>query len=82
VKPEPPSVTPEYLDLTTLATYSSIGRRSLERYLRDPAHPLPHYKPGGKVLVKISEFDRWIAERQHEPDVRKVVADVLARLKA
>jgi hypothetical protein len=35
--------------------------RKLRDYLSDPVRPLPHYRVGGKVLVRRSEFDSWIA---------------------
>ncbi len=33
----------------------------LRTYLSQSIRPLPHYRPGGKILVKRSEFDDWIA---------------------
>jgi excisionase family DNA binding protein len=50
-----------YLSLIALAEYSGLSVRTLRGYLAHPMHPLPHYRPGGKVLVKRSEFDAWMA---------------------
>ena len=49
-----------YYDLQTLAEYSSISVRSLRDYLSDPVNPLPSFCVKRKLLVRRSEFDRWI----------------------
>src|SRR5262249_50371051 len=68
-----------YLSLRALATYSGLSVRTLRQYLVDPAHPLPHHRVGGKVLVRRSEFDAWMAayRRVGQADVDALVADVL-----
>ena len=48
-----------YIPLRELSRYSGLSIRTLRHYLRDPAGPLPHYRVGGKVLVRRSEFDVW-----------------------
>jgi hypothetical protein len=71
-----------FLSLRALAIYSSIGIRRLRDYLEDPVHPLPCYRVGGKVLVRRSEFDTWMAQyrRVGRVDVDRVVAEVLREL--
>lgn len=71
-----------YLTLRTLADYSGCSIRWLRDRLADPHHPLPHYRVAGKVLVRRSEFDAWLARyrRVGRPDVERVVADVLDAL--
>ena len=73
-----------YLSLRALATYSGCSTRWLRSQLGDLHTPLPCFRlPGGKILVRRSEFDGWIA-RHHQvgrPDVTRVVADVLAGLR-
>ena len=49
-----------FLSLQALASYSGLSVRKLRDYLDDPARPLPHYRVGGKLLVRRSEFDAWI----------------------
>jgi excisionase family DNA binding protein len=59
----PDGLSDSYLSLRTLSQYSGISLRSLRRALSDRRHPLPHYRPGGrKVLVRRSEFDRWMRQ--------------------
>jgi hypothetical protein len=69
-----------YLSLRALAVYSGCSVRWLRDRLGDPHHPLPSYHPEGKVLVRRSEFDTWMARYRQvgRADVTAVVADVLA----
>ena len=71
-----------YLSLKALATYSELSVRKLRNCLRHPNHPLPHYRVDGKILIRRSEFDIWIAayRRVGDPDVDQIVDDVLAKL--
>jgi helix-turn-helix protein len=71
-----------FLGLQALATYSGLSRRKLRDYLIDPAHPLPCYRVGGKILVRRSEFDTWIARHREVGcgDVDRLVADALKDL--
>ncbi len=69
-----------YLPLKALTTYSGMSVRLLRDCLTDPAHPLPHYRHGGKILVRRSEFDRWMAAYRQvgAPDVDRVVNEVVS----
>src|SRR5713101_4688081 len=71
-----------FLSLRALAAYSGLSVRKLREYLDDPAHPLPCYRVGGKILVRRSEFDQWIASYRQlgRAEVHAIVADVLDRL--
>ncbi len=71
-----------YLPLKTLARYSGLSVRTLRGYLSHPAHPLPCYRVGGKVLVKKSEFDAWMEGFRTEPvpQLDAIVTEVLGRL--
>src|SRR5262245_56391924 len=71
-----------FLSLRALASYSGLGVRKLRDYLADPAHPLPCYRVGGKIVVRRSEFDTWIAayHQNGRADVGRIVSDVLRDL--
>jgi hypothetical protein len=73
-----------YLSLRALATYSGLSVRKLRDYFNDPARPLPCYRVGGKLLVRRSEFDTWIAAYRHagRADVDQIVSDVLRSLQS
>jgi hypothetical protein len=71
-----------FLSLKALAAYSGLGVRMLRTYLTDLTHPLPCYRVGGKILVRRSEFDGWIARHRQvgRSDVDRLVADALKGL--
>jgi hypothetical protein len=73
-----------FLGLSALAAYSNLSVRKLREYLQAPGHPLPHYRVGGKVLVRVSEFDRWIMAYRGRADTRvdAIVDDVVRTLRA
>jgi predicted DNA-binding transcriptional regulator AlpA len=74
-----------YLPLPELSTYSGLSVRTLRDHLRDPAHPLPHFQIGGRVVVKRSEYDRW-AEQFHRHSAAApedaLALDILASMRA
>jgi hypothetical protein len=85
-----------WLSLEALSQYSGLSVRSLRGYLADPHRPLPHYRMrephviatasgrprtvSGKILVRRSDFDRWMQSFRYVPDVDRIVSDVLADL--
>lgn len=71
-----------FLSLKSLASYSGLGVRKLRAHVADPVHPLPHYRIGGKIVVRRSEFDTWIAayRQMGRADVGQIVSDVLRSL--
>lgn len=77
-----------YLSLRALAAYSSLSERLLRSFLSAPEHPLPHYRVGGRVLVKRAEFDAWIQVFRHSEDdeaetiAERILADLDARPRA
>jgi len=77
------AVDDRYLSLRSLATYAGLSIRTLRGYLGRRHAPLPHYRIGGKILVRRSEFDRWASEfkvvRPHV-DLDAVVGDVVRGL--
>lgn len=72
-----------FLSLRTLASYSCMSVRKLRQYLHDPVHPLPHYRLGGKIVVRRSEFDAWMVayRRLGEADVEGIVNSVIRDLR-
>lgn len=72
-----------FLSLRALATYSGLSVRTLRGYLTDPAHPLPHYRIGGKIVVRRSEYDAWVScyHRKGDRDIDRIVGQALRDLK-
>jgi len=56
-----------YLSLRALAHYASLSVRTLRGYITAKRNPLPCYRPGGKVLVRRSEFDAWMRAFRDTP---------------
>ena len=71
-----------FLPLRALAGYSGLSVRKLRDLLEHPGHPLPHYRVGGKLLVRRSEFDAWIAiyRQRGRADVDAIVTAALEGL--
>ena len=73
-----------YLPLKALAVYAGLSVRTLRNCLADRAHPLACYRVGGKILVRRSDFDRWVAAFRVAPaavSVDTLVDDVVAALR-
>ena len=74
------------MTLNALAKHVSISKRTLEKYLADPDHPLPLFRlPGGRIrLVRLSDFDAWLSAYRDEagspPQLQQTVSDILSRL--
>jgi hypothetical protein len=68
-----------YLPLRALAAYSGLSIRSLRSHLANRVHPLLHYRIGGKIVVRRSEYDAWVARFRANvaPTVDRVVESVM-----
>ena len=73
-----------YLPLKALVKYAGLSVRKLREHIADPLHPLPHYRVGGKIVVRRSEFDAWIASYRQigNPGQDEIVSEIMASLKA
>ena len=71
----------QYLDLKKLSRYSCLAVPTLRDYLKVG---LPHYKLKGKVLVKRSEFDRWMQSFKidQNQEIDQIVQDAMRGLSA
>ena len=65
-----------YLKLHELAYYTSLSVRTLQRFIKEKVHPLPVHRFGERtILVKRSEFDQWLKEREEGSGSRTVTVD-------
>lgn len=71
-----------YLTLKALATYSGLSVTRLRGVIRDPLYPLPHHRVGGKILVRVSDFDGWMQHYRRVGvfDVDRIVDDAMRDL--
>ena len=76
------SLKDQYFDLRGLEVYSSIRVPTLRDYIRSDA--LPCFKVKGKILIRKSEFDRWLEQyrinRKH--DLNRIVDDIIESVHA
>jgi len=70
-----------FLSLKGLAGYSGMSVRKLRDSLTRPVSPLPHYRVDGKILVRRSDFDRWMEHFKHTPDVDRIVDGVVSEIR-
>ena len=70
-----------YFDLRGLAAYSTLGVSTLRDYIR--MGKLPAYKVKGKVLIKKSEFEKWMDNHRMDKkkDINGIVDEVVGSLK-
>jgi hypothetical protein len=73
--------TGKLLDLKGLSEYSSLGVPTLRDYLRSDG--LPHFKLKGKILIRVTEFDRWLERFRinRNQDINNVVNNIMQSLK-
>jgi hypothetical protein len=65
-----PVIDDQYLPLAQLVVYSGMSRHTLRRFITASADAaLPCYRPGGKIMVKRSEFDAWMGRHRAVGDV-------------
>jgi excisionase family DNA binding protein len=67
----------QFLDLKALSEYSCLSVRTLRNYLGK----LPHYRVGGKLLIRKSEFDRFMDKYRVVDNLDEVVEDILSEMK-
>ena len=49
-----------YVNVETLAEWSSLSVRNIREHLSDPVNPIPYYKVGGRILISWPEFKSWM----------------------
>lgn len=70
----------EYFTLSELSVYSGLGIRFLREALKNPHHPLPHFRLNNKtILVSRSEFAEWLEQFRagNKREVDQIVSEVL-----
>lgn len=57
----------EWLDLRRLQEYAAVSERTLRAWIHSPVEPLPAVRVGAKILVRKSDFDRWLEQHPVRP---------------
>lgn len=72
----------EWLDLGALTEYACLSDRTLREWITRAVDPLPAVRVGRKILVRRSEFDRWLEAHQVKHlDVGCIVDELVAAAK-
>lgn len=73
---------PEWLDLKALQEYACLSNRTLREWIHRCVDPLPAVRVGCKILVRRSEFDRWLEAHQvTHIDIGCIVDELVAGVK-
>lgn len=69
----------KYFDLRGLSAYSSTKVSTLREYVREG---MPAFKIKGKILIRMSEFDRWIEQYRlnKAQNIDTMVDDIMGQL--
>jgi excisionase family DNA binding protein len=73
---------PEWLDLRSLQKYACVSERTLRGWIHRAVDPLPAVRVRSKLLVRRSEFDRWLEAHQvKHVDLGCIVDELVAGVK-
>jgi hypothetical protein len=68
----------DWLDLRRLTQYAAVSERTLRIWIHSPVDPLPAVQVRGKILVRRTEFDRWLERhRVRTVDLGCIVGEVV-----
>ena len=74
----------EWMSLRKLREYADVSERTVRSWIHSAVDPLPAVRVSGKILVRRSEFDAWLAKHSIKPleksDLDDIVKDVLQGL--
>jgi Helix-turn-helix domain len=77
---------PEWMDLKAVQRYACVCERTVRDWIHRPQNPLPAVQvEKGKLLIKRSQFDRWLGAHPYISadviDVGQIVNDVMKELR-
>lgn len=68
-------IEPAYMGLKDLSAWSGIGLTKLREHIK--SGELPAYKVKGSYLVGLDEFNEWMEKHRYQPDLDRLVDDVM-----
>jgi Helix-turn-helix domain len=51
---------PEWMDIKAIQLYACISDRTIREWIHRPHDPLPAVQIDKKILIRRSQFDRWL----------------------
>ncbi len=74
----------EWLDLRALTQYAGVSERTVREWIHRAQNPLPAVKVDKKILVRRTQFDRWLEAHLLQPadsvNIGRIVNDVVGSL--
>ena len=74
----------EWLDLRAVTQYAAVSERTVREWIHRPEDPLPAVQVDKKILVRRSEFDRWLEVHPIRPaesvNIDGIVNDLVSSL--
>jgi excisionase family DNA binding protein len=71
----------EWLGLRQLTQYANVSERTVRAWIHSPVDSLPAVRVRGKILVRRSEFDLWLANHRvkvlESVDLNDIVKGIL-----
>ncbi|SLM30609.1 hypothetical protein MTBBW1_2330003 [Desulfamplus magnetovallimortis] len=72
-----------YFTVTEAADYLRLSERLLRDQLKDPVHPIPHYRIGsaGRLIrIKRDDIDQWLENfrASSDTDLDQIVSELMA----
>jgi excisionase family DNA binding protein len=72
----------EWMDLRSLQQYACVSERTLRVWVHLADNPLPATQVGSKILIRRSDFDRWLEAHQiKQVDLGCIVDELVAGVK-
>jgi excisionase family DNA binding protein len=74
----------EWMDLKTIQQYACVSERTIREWIHRPHKPLPAVQVDKKILIRRSQFDRWLEAHPIRPiavDVGQIVDEVVTSLR-
>lgn len=68
-------IEPAYMGLKDLVAWSGIGLTKLREHIK--SGDLPAYKIKGTYLVRLDELNEWMEKHRYQPDLAKLVNEVM-----
>jgi hypothetical protein len=69
-------IEPGYMGLRDLSAWSGIGLTKLREHIK--CGDLPAFRiKGGSLLVKLDEFNQWMEQHRYQPDLNRLVDEVM-----
>jgi excisionase family DNA binding protein len=79
-----PRVQMEWLDLRALTQYAAVSERTVREWIHRAENPLPAVQVDKKILVRRSQFDRWLQVHPFRPaeavNIDAIVNDLVSGL--